>query len=195
MRPQPLGRRRLRACSQEFVNFWRPTLCAERRIAHVYGGAAETRIQPDGRRALRRSLRLATDLVGSEEPVIIHDLCLTGLLIETSEELSTGELLLVEIPERGPTPATVVWNSGRFFGCQFESTIPAASVSAALLRNPFGEPRPFSEVDEGARPAVAPEASDAGSPAKYSPRTRLLVILALAVAAWAMVALLASLLI
>lgn len=170
----------------------------------MYAAKLETRTQRNSRYAHRRSLRLAVGLVGSNAGVLIHDLSLTGLLIETSEQLLPGELLLVEMPERGSIPATVVWSSGRFFGCQFQDSIPPASFSAALLRNPAavaGLPRERDEsareLDESAREldqygclTTAPprRAHAAFEYLKYPLRTRVMVTSALAIASWGMVA-------
>jgi hypothetical protein len=104
--------------------------------------------RPGNRRhADRRSLRLGSVLAGSGTEVIIHDLSMTGFLIETSGKLTSGETLLVELPEQGPTPATVVWNRGRFFGCEFEERVPDSAISAALLRNPIFLPQGPSEFE------------------------------------------------
>lgn len=134
-----------------------------------------TRADPSRRGGARRSLSLAAEAPGFGAGVIIHNLSVTGMLIETSEELATGEALLVEIPERGATPATIVWNSGRYFGCQFDGAIPAASVSAALLRSPFDD-----RLAEDVRIEAEHKAHSRG--------TRLWVISGLAVASWALVA-------
>jgi hypothetical protein len=91
------------------------------------------------RSAARRTLRLQAAGATASEPgaqVVIHDLSLTGLLIETSAGLAAGERIDIEIPEAGPTEATVVWNSGRFFGCKFRRPIPPAALSSAILRSP-----------------------------------------------------------
>lgn len=93
----------------------------------------------DRRRSPRRSLKLevaGTPPAAPEMRVIIHDLSLTGLLIETSASLTVGERLQVQIPEAGTVEAEVVWNSGRLFGCAFRKPISRASLSAALLRSP-----------------------------------------------------------
>jgi hypothetical protein len=79
---------------------------------------------------------LGSTLAGSGAEVMIHDLSVTGLLIETSQDLIGGEVLQVEIPGHGPTLAKVIWQSDNFFGCAFENGIPASAVSAALLRSP-----------------------------------------------------------
>lgn len=108
----------------------------------------EPRLHLENRRyAPRRSLRIGSALDGFDEEVVIHDLSTTGLLLETSGDLTDGERLLVDLPERGPTPATVMWSKGRFFGCRFDDGISAYAVSAALLKS-----SPASAVGDG--PAV-----------------------------------------
>jgi hypothetical protein len=94
----------------------------------------------DRRRSRRRRLQLrvgGTTTEGDRAPVVIHDISVTGLLLETSADLLIGETIEVDVPEGGPTSAIIMWNSGRYFGCQFEGRISAASVSAAVLRSPF----------------------------------------------------------
>ncbi len=91
------------------------------------------------RSAARRTLRLQALGATASQPdaqVVIHDLSLTGLLIETSAGLAAGERIDVEIPEAGPTEAKVVWNSGRFYGCKLRRPIPPAALSSAILRSP-----------------------------------------------------------
>ena len=91
------------------------------------------------RSAARRTLRLqASGATASQTDaeVIIHDLSLTGLLIETSADLAAGERIDVDVPEAGLTEAKVVWSSGRFFGCKFKRPIPPAALSSAILRSP-----------------------------------------------------------
>ena len=58
------------------------------------------------------------------------------MLLEASVALKTGERLDLLIPEAGSAAATIVWSSGRFFGCKFERPLSTAAVSAALLRGP-----------------------------------------------------------
>lgn len=97
--------------------------------------------ESDNRRyTSRRALRLKSAVSDSGIELVIHDLSPTGLLIETSQELCSGETLFVDLPERGPTAASVVWSSGKFHGCAFEQSIPSAAVSAALLRSPANVP-------------------------------------------------------
>jgi PilZ domain len=88
---------------------------------------------PDRRRYLRRALKLGAG--GSGEPVTVHDLSLTGALIETSEPMLVGAIFEVDLPQAGKVEATVVWNSGEFYGCQFELPISPAALSAAQLQS------------------------------------------------------------
>jgi hypothetical protein len=87
----------------------------------------------DRRRYVRRALKLGSD--SSADPVTIHDLSLTGALIETGEPMLVGAIFEVELPHAGKVEATVVWNSGEFYGCQFELPISPAALSAAQLQS------------------------------------------------------------
>lgn len=137
----------------------------------------------DRRAARRRTLRLtvssATPAGGSAQ-VFIHDISVTGLLLETSADLLVGETIEVDVPEGGPTSAIVMWNSGRFFGCQFQGRISAASVSAAVLRSPFE-----TAADDAHRelPVYRPAPMDEG----LSPTVKAWILVALVVATWAIV--------
>lgn len=101
----------------------------------------------DRRRYLRRGLRLGSGVGG--EPVTIHDLSLTGALLETSVPMLVGAIFEIEIPNAGGIEATVIWNSGEYYGCQFELPISPAALSAALLqsdpRNDAGEAGPQAD--------------------------------------------------
>jgi hypothetical protein len=139
------------------------------------------------RYASRRALRLGATLADSGVEVLIHDLSPTGLLIETAHPLGQGETLFVDLPERGPTAASVAWSSGRFHGCAFELSIPAATVSAALLRSPAVKPEatPSEKFDIARLQTLAaaveaqPEVDD-----RYSLRTRGTVLVALLALSW-----------
>ena len=106
------------------------------------------RVQSASRRGSSRlKLSLDSSLAGSGEEVVIHDLSPGGILVETSASLRKGARLEVDLPELGATQARVVWNSGDYFGCQFDRPIPKAALSAALLRNPF-KPAVGESADE-----------------------------------------------
>lgn len=64
------------------------------------------------------------------------------MLIESAAPMSVGEALDLVIPEAGSAKATVVWNSGQYFGCRFEKPLPGSAVSAALLKS---SPSPSDE--------------------------------------------------
>jgi hypothetical protein len=106
--------------------------------------------------------------------VLIHDLSLTGLLMETSAELSVGSELKIQLPEAGGRQARVVWNSGRYFGCEFHAPISRRGLSAALLKSPADESRFF-----GGDNATGDQED------KLPLRTRFVIIIALALASWA----------
>jgi hypothetical protein len=95
------------------------------------------------RGAARRRLQLETHgatQAAAQIRVVIHDLSVSGLLIETIAQFSVGERLQVQLPQAGAAEALIVWNSGRFFGCRFVQPISTAAVSAALLLSPGHSP-------------------------------------------------------
>jgi hypothetical protein len=95
----------------------------------------------DRRRSIRRALHLGVG--GDGEPVTIHDLSLTGALLETSVPMLVGAIFEVELPHAGTVEASVIWNSGEYYGCQFALPISPAALSAALLQaEPQGEADP-----------------------------------------------------
>ena len=107
---------------------------------------AELRIDPIGntanlRGAARRSLRLHTpgSLGANAIDVLIHNLSLTGFLIESTSDLAVGEAITIDLPEAGATTATVMWKKGAMHGCEFERPISLGAVSAAMLRSPGEE--------------------------------------------------------
>ena len=86
----------------------------------------------DRRRSIRRALRLGA--ASGDQAVTIHDLSLTGALLETSVPMLVGQGFEVDLPGTGKIDATIVWNSGEYYGCQFELPIPPSVLSAALLK-------------------------------------------------------------
>jgi len=94
----------------------------------------------DRRHYVRRALKLGTGAGG--DLVTVHDLSLTGALLETSVPMLVGAIFEVELPQAGSVEATIVWNSGEFYGCQFELPIAPAVLSAALLQS---QPRPMQD--------------------------------------------------
>lgn len=101
-------------------------------------------------RAPRRRLRLeaqGSSTTGEKGLVVVHNISSTGLLVESSIALSQGERIDIDLPLVGPTQASVVWEGGGFFGCEFAAPISAAAISAAQLRAtaPVATPTPRDE--------------------------------------------------
>src|SRR5690242_7198399 len=85
------------------------------------------------RRAQRRALKLGAE--AGREAVTIRDIALTGMLLETATRMLVGSGFEVELPHAGKVAVAVVWNSGEFYGCEFEYPISPAAVSAARLQS------------------------------------------------------------
>lgn len=86
---------------------------------------------------------------GNSTNVLVHNLSPTGLLLESQVELSVGEKIGIDLPHVGDTAAKVIWASGKLFGCQFDSPISSAALSAAQLR---GGARQGAEVSAQNQP-------------------------------------------
>src|SRR3546814_1885528 len=88
------------------------------------------------RRAVRRKLQLevqgahATDIV----TVRIHNISLTGMLIECDAPFAVGDMIDVDLPHAGTVATKLVWTSGQLFVCEFVSPISQAVLAAAQLR-------------------------------------------------------------
>jgi transcriptional regulator with XRE-family HTH domain len=90
----------------------------------------------------RRTLRLETQgalASGHATNVMLHNVSATGLLLESAVLLTVGETLEIDLPQVGATAAKVIWVSGALYGCQFETPISAAALSAAQLRSAVAE--------------------------------------------------------
>jgi PilZ domain len=103
--------------------------------AHFEEAAESGERRGSARRALRLDLENDRGPNGAGQATI-HDLSLTGVLIETSTPLAEGETFEVDLPQAGKVEASVVWSSGEFYGCKFKSPLSTAALSAALLRSP-----------------------------------------------------------
>jgi len=103
--------------------------------------AAHSESNPAGgatpRQARRRlQLEVAGSLAsGDATAVLIHNISATGLLLETATSLGDGERIEIDLPDAGPTAATIVWTSDRFYGGRFEAPLPVAVLSALELRS------------------------------------------------------------
>ncbi|PKB24981.1 transcriptional regulator with XRE-family HTH domain [Novosphingobium kunmingense] len=91
----------------------------------------------DQARARRRRLLLETageTAAGDAVPVIVHNVSVSGMLLETPLGLAPNESIEVDLPEAGVQQARIVWSDGAFHGCRFESPISEGTVSAIELR-------------------------------------------------------------
>lgn len=74
----------------------------------------------------------------------IYNMSKTGLLLQTSANLSLGDSIYVDLPEADTSGAVVVWRDRQFFGCEFRSGLSSGAVSAALIKSQH-EPPPSRE--------------------------------------------------
>lgn len=56
-------------------------------------------------------------------------------MLETKASLSVGQEVVIALPEAESSPARVVWENDKFFGCVFDQPLPPAAVSAARLKS------------------------------------------------------------
>lgn len=101
-------------------------------------------------RAQRRKLMLevrGAHAAGSDVPVMVHNISATGLLIECDASLSIDDRIDIELPHAGVVSATLVWVSGHMFGCQFDTKLSPAALSAAQLQSAI-EVETASAIDD-----------------------------------------------
>jgi hypothetical protein len=141
-------------------------------------------LEPSGRKVDRRNsdrrvlkLRVpGSTSSGNGAPVLIHDISASGLLIQTEAVIDVGTILEIQLPEVGPQAATVVWSRDEFFGCEFQSPLSKAGLSAALLQSYAGQERRTGA--QSSEPAYPTETD------KLPRNSRLAIIIALAIASW-----------
>ncbi|QIK79084.1 PilZ domain-containing protein [Sphingomonas piscis] len=94
-------------------------------------------LEVNRRFATRHKLRLTTRGVttSGDADLLILDISVTGLLLETAFDLTEGDFLDLNIPGASGSRAVVKWVSGRLVGCEFQETISSAAISAALLQS------------------------------------------------------------
>ncbi|MGN6058172.1 MAG: PilZ domain-containing protein [Sphingomicrobium sp.] len=142
----------------------------------------------------RRKLSLGVNLGGSGDPVIIRDFSTHGMLIESAADLPLFDGIEIDLPEAGKTFAIIVWNSGRYYGCEFSEPVSKASVSAALLQSQPrtgatpAERRPLSVVRaNGTEAFPAEDSSEAVADEEAPLSVRLRVILGAAILLWSLI--------
>lgn len=133
----------------------------------------------DKRGASRRTLRLGVEISPAVDVnALVHNLSETGLLLGTSAELAVGDRLEVELPHAGATGATVMWSRGGFAGCEFDSPLSRAAVSAALLKARPAQP----EFVAPARPRLWSDLDDARVEADEAAASQPVLIVSMTVA-------------
>lgn len=143
-------------------------------------------VPAERRRSPRHGLSLGVEASGTDEPAaaaVVHDLSQTGFLLETAAAVGTGELLQLRLPEAGLVSARVIWSCGRHFGCEFQNSLSAAALSAAVLK---ARPAPDSEdLPPGLRlgSVCAPESTDSQTTTGSKARN-LSLLLGLSFALW-----------
>ena len=151
----------------------------------------EPRVRKRSRRSsARRKLNLEVKGSvpnGSAAEVMVHDISITGLLVETHAELTCGEELDVGLPQTGRTRAKVIWSSGQFFGCQFNHPISSAALSAAMLRSRPIEAQPPDDTRRTNVVYPEPDRADSSNRPQLSFGVKMRVILGLSIACWAVI--------
>lgn len=152
-------------------------LKARIRPAAVYG---------DSRTNSRRQLNLrvnAREPASSSILVVVRNLSISGLLIETDEKLAIGDVIEFELPVAGSRLASVVWTRSNQFGCKFSEPISQGSVSAALLQSPI-EGRAWPDL--GSEPEEDFKlGSDADNDSNELPNSaKFWIIVSLTIASW-----------
>lgn len=108
------------------------------------------------RNGIRHALRLETSGTlpgGIDANVTVHNISISGLLLETGVDLATGETLTLDLPEAGAVEARIVWRSQQLYGCAFGEPLTPAAIAAAQLQ---GLPIAEGVVAAPARAAPAP---------------------------------------
>lgn len=142
----------------------------------------ETLENKSRRASPRRTLRLGSTIAKGGVDAVIHDLSATGVLLQTAAKLRVSDELDIDLPEVGATNAVVVWQSGKFYGCEFSRRIPKAAISAALLRNPIA---PALRTAQSLATAPDPDLDDQATGLSFG--TKLRVILGASIALWAII--------
>ncbi len=100
-------------------------------------------VREDAETGQRRDERIQVlfELPGSGAPedgirAIVHNLSVSGLLLETEFALVLGQTFRVTLPEAGNVSATVVWQSEAYVGCSFDRPLTAAELAAVQLHFP-----------------------------------------------------------
>lgn len=84
-----------------------------------------------------RRFRLLISAAGSisqsrDVAVVLHNLSMTGLLIECEAAMEVGASIVLSLPDLGEVEALVVWNSDGYYGAAFRSPLSRSAVEMML---------------------------------------------------------------
>lgn len=99
-----------------------------------FGYVESDGIGGEARSRERKTLRLSAPNVsaaGDQPQLVVHELSDTGLLLESSLPLETGEQLDLITADQETKQVRIVWACGHYFGCEFEAAGAAAEVRSA----------------------------------------------------------------
>ncbi len=82
---------------------------------------------------------------GQTARVLIHNVSVTGLLIESAVALAEDERIEITLPEVGTVSAYVVWMNESFYGCRFETTLSVGALGALELHSEAVAPTAAAE--------------------------------------------------
>ncbi|MBY0301318.1 MULTISPECIES: PilZ domain-containing protein [Sphingomonas] len=114
---------------------------------------------------------------GTVIETVLVDLTRDGCRLHTAAAIARGTTFSIGIAHVGLTRARVVWHGPEGYGCEFDAPLPAGAVTAAFGGSNI---EPFPNAGQFAPPPVA---------RKWSPRARLLLLLAGVAGPWAALAL------
>lgn len=111
---------------------------------------------------------------GSAIETLLVDLTRDGCRLRTAATIAPGTAFSIGIAHVGLTRARVAWHGPEGYGCEFDAPLPAGAVSAA-----------FGGSNVEAFPNAGLFAAPSRGVRKWSPRARLLLLVAGVPALWA----------
>lgn len=127
-------------------------------IAHLQQAEGHAGAPREPRRTLNLEAQGSLESGGATK-VLVHNISATGLLMESTVALSGEEWITIELPQAGSCRARIVWSSSDLYGCQFETAIPKAVLSAAQLRSAVSDKVDIAESRAAESRAPAPDTS------------------------------------
>ncbi|MCJ2179783.1 PilZ domain-containing protein [Novosphingobium album (ex Hu et al. 2023)] len=123
-------------------------------MAHIISREQSTDMRRSPRRESGAVLMIGRGTEGDEARIL--DLSRTGLRLQSQASCRPGDAFWINAPDHPSIKAKVVWREGDEFGCEFETPISRAVLSAFILCSPIEkagiDPSPqFTEVRVGKR--------------------------------------------